>query len=102
MQPYVTMFGVRYLIPTRRSRSTVIVVNLGGALIPVGLSACLITNDRLGWQALAAVAIVGVLVRTCLILIVGQVRWPAEMAWPGGVPAACYWLGDGQRNGGAE
>jgi uncharacterized membrane protein len=62
MQPYVTVFGIRYLIPNRRSRTTVIAMNLGGALIPVGLSAYLVAHDRLGWQALAEVAIVGVLV----------------------------------------
>ena len=62
MEPYVSVFGIRYLVPVLRSRSTVVAVNLGGALVPTALSVYLIIHDRLGWRALAAVAIVGVLV----------------------------------------
>jgi uncharacterized membrane protein len=62
MESYVTAFGIRYVVPVLRSRATVLAVNLGGALIPAALSAYLIVHDRLGWQALAAVAIVAVAV----------------------------------------
>ena len=62
LQPIISVFGMRYFVPVLRSRVTVIAVNLGGALIPTGLSAYLIVHDHLGWWALAAVAIVGVLV----------------------------------------
>ena len=62
MEPYLSVFGVTYLVPVLRSRSTVVAVNAGGALVPAALSAYLIIHDRLGWQALAAVAIVAVLV----------------------------------------
>lgn len=62
IESYVSVFGIRYFVPVLRSRSTVIAVNLGGALVPVALSAYLIVHDRLGWAALAAVAIVAVLV----------------------------------------
>ena len=62
LEPYVSVFRIRYLVPVLRSRATVIAVNLGGALVPAALSAYLIAHDRLGWRALAAVAIVGVLV----------------------------------------
>jgi len=62
MEPYVGVFGVRYFVPVLRSRSTVVAVNLGGAVVPVALSAYLIAHDRLGWRALATVAIVGALV----------------------------------------
>lgn len=63
LEPYVSVFGVRYLVPVlRRRRATVLAVNLGGALVPVALSGYLIVHDRLGWLALAAVAIVAVLV----------------------------------------
>jgi len=62
LEPFVAVFGIRYVVPVLRSRATVLAVNLGGAAIPAALSAYLIARDRLGWQALAAVAIVGVLV----------------------------------------
>ena len=62
MEPYVSVFGIRYFVPVLRSRSAVVAVNLGGALVPAALSVYLIIHDRLGWQAFAAIAIVGVLV----------------------------------------
>jgi uncharacterized membrane protein len=62
LEPYISVFGMRYFVPVLRGRSTVIAVNLGGALVPAALSAYLIVHDHLGWLALAAVAIVGVLV----------------------------------------
>jgi uncharacterized membrane protein len=37
-------------------------VNVGGALLPVIVSGYLIAHDGIGWQALAAVVIVGALV----------------------------------------
>ncbi len=59
LEPYISVFGIRYFVPVlRRSRATVLTVNLGGALVPVALSGYLIVHDRLGWLALAAVAIV--------------------------------------------
>lgn len=54
----ITVFGVRYLIPMMTRQNTIIAVNVGGALVPVALSAYLIAHDGIGWQALAAVAIV--------------------------------------------
>ncbi len=54
----ISVFGVRYLIPVLTKRNTIIAVNVGGALVPVGLSAYLIAHDSIGWQALAAVVIV--------------------------------------------
>ena len=62
LEPYISVFGMRYFVPVLRSRSTIVAVNLGGALVPAALSVYLIIHDRLGWPALAAVAIVGVLV----------------------------------------
>ncbi len=58
----VSVFGVRYLIPMLTRRNTIIAVNVGGALVPVIVSGYLIAHDRIGWQALAAVLIVGALV----------------------------------------
>jgi uncharacterized membrane protein len=58
----ITVFGVRYIVPMMTRRNTIIAVNVGGALVPVVLSAYLIVHDNIGWQALAAVAVVAVLV----------------------------------------
>jgi uncharacterized membrane protein len=58
----VSVFGVRYIVPVLTRRSTTIAVNVGGALVPAALSAYLIVHDRIGWQALAAVMVVGALV----------------------------------------
>jgi uncharacterized membrane protein len=62
MEPYISVFGICYFVPILRTRSTIVAVNLGGALVPAALSVYLIIHDRLGWWALAAVAIVGMLV----------------------------------------
>ncbi len=58
----VTVFGIRYLVPVLAHRDTIVAVNLGGALVPAALSCYLIAHDGLGWRALVAVAVVGVLV----------------------------------------
>ena len=58
----VQVFGVRYLVPVTSHRTTLVAVNVGGALVPVVLSGYLIPHDHLGWLALAAVAIVAVAV----------------------------------------
>jgi uncharacterized membrane protein len=58
----ITVFGVRYIVPMLTRRSTTVAVNVGGALVPVLVSGYLIAHDRIGWQALAAVVIVGSLV----------------------------------------
>jgi hypothetical protein len=62
MEPYVTVFGIRYFVPVLRIRSTVLAVNVSGAVVSTALSGYLIVHDHLGWLALAAVAITGVLV----------------------------------------
>jgi len=58
----VSVFGVRYMVPVPTRRSTTIAVNVGGALVPVIVSGYLIAHDRIGWQALVAVIVVGALV----------------------------------------
>lgn len=57
LRQMVTVFGMRYVIPVVRSSRTTVAVNVGGAVVPAVLSAYLIAHDRLGWLALAAVAI---------------------------------------------
>lgn len=54
----IDVFGVRYLVPVLTRRNTVIAINVGGALVPIALSGYLIAHDSIGWQALAAIAIV--------------------------------------------
>jgi len=59
----VSFFGVRYLVPeVVRTGETVLAINVGGALIPTGLAVYLIVHAGLGWSAVGAVAIVGVVV----------------------------------------
>ena len=62
MEPYISVFGLRYFVPVIRRRATVLAVNLGGAVVPAALSAYLIAHDHLGLAALAAVALVAGLV----------------------------------------
>jgi uncharacterized membrane protein len=62
MEPYISVFGLRYFVPVVRRRATVLAVNLGGAVVPAALSAYLIAHDHLGLAALAAVAVVAGLV----------------------------------------
>jgi len=55
----IVIFGVRYRLPTlRRDTPTVLAVNVGGALIPTGLSAYLVIKDDIWWQALIGVLVV--------------------------------------------
>ncbi len=55
----VTFFGVHYVIPVVRDwPATVVAVNIGGAIIPVALSAYLILKNRLYGVSLIGVAVV--------------------------------------------
>lgn len=63
LRQMVTVFGMRYVIPVVRSSRTTVAVNVGGAVVPAALSAYLISHDRLGWLALAAVAITALFTR---------------------------------------
>jgi len=62
LEQYISVFGLRYVVPVMRKRTTVLAVNLGGAIVPAALSAYLIAHDHLGLAALAAVALVAGLV----------------------------------------
>jgi uncharacterized membrane protein len=61
-----------YVVPgwVRRGE-TVVAVNVGGAVIPTGLSAFLMFDQKLGWAALAAAAIVAVPVHAGARLVQG-------------------------------
>jgi uncharacterized membrane protein len=59
----VVVFGVRYRVPRMpRTAPTILAVNVGGALIPGGLSVYLWIRDDVWWQAGAGVLFVTVLV----------------------------------------
>ncbi len=59
----IRVFGVRYRVPVvSRQPGTIVAVNLGGAVIPTGLSLYLLAKDGIWWQAASAVTFVAVLV----------------------------------------
>ncbi len=62
IEPYISVFGLRYFVPVVRKRATVLAVNVGGAVVPAALSAYLIAHEHLGLAALAAVVLVAGLV----------------------------------------
>jgi uncharacterized membrane protein len=60
---YVDFLGMRYIIPSEREwATTLIAINVGGAVIPLMLSVYLTVKNKLYNQALLGIAIVGVLV----------------------------------------
>jgi uncharacterized membrane protein len=60
----VVFFGMRYRIPTlAHTGTTILAVNLGGAIIPTALASYLIVHDHLWPRAMIAVAGVAVVVR---------------------------------------
>ncbi len=59
----VVVFGMRYRVPVREhANDTIVAVNLGGALIPAGLSIYLLVADGVWWQSSIAVAAVAAFV----------------------------------------
>jgi uncharacterized membrane protein len=54
---WVKFFGVRYRVPIRKAKETVIAVNLGGAVIPCLLSVYLLFKSGLWLRSLAVTAI---------------------------------------------
>ncbi|HVP75775.1 MAG TPA: DUF1614 domain-containing protein [Gaiellaceae bacterium] len=58
----VTAFGVSYVIPGRFGGTTLIAVNVGGALIPTGFSIWMLVRTALWWQAAVATLVVAVFV----------------------------------------
>lgn len=55
----VVAFGVRWRIPVlNRTPETILAVNLGGAIIPVGVSTWILLHDHRWWVALAATLVV--------------------------------------------
>jgi uncharacterized membrane protein len=78
----VVVFGVRYRVPRlRRTAPTILAVNVGGAVIPAGLSVYLWIRDDVWWQAGA-----GVLFVTVLVYAVARPVPGLEIAVPALVP----------------
>lgn len=60
----VRFWGVRYFVPgVRVQQRTVVAANVGGALVPVGVSAYLFFHDQLGAAALVATGVVAIIAR---------------------------------------
>ena len=79
----ITVFGVPYRVPVmRRSGTTILAVNLGGAVIPTAVSVWLLVNDHPWWQAAVGVVVVAVLVHAIARPVAGL-----GIAVPGLVPA---------------
>jgi uncharacterized membrane protein len=59
----VVVFGIRYRVPVMpETTTTTLAVNLGGAIIPTGMSVYLLVKDSIWWQAAVGVAFVAVIV----------------------------------------
>jgi uncharacterized membrane protein len=59
----IVVFGVRYRLPVaRQPQPTILAVNLGGCVIPTGVSVFLLIKDDVWWQAAVAVTVVAVIV----------------------------------------
>jgi uncharacterized membrane protein len=59
----IVVFGVRYRLPVvRRQRATIVAVNVGGAMIPAGLSFYLLVQNDVWWQAAVGVVFVAAVV----------------------------------------
>jgi len=59
----VSVFGMQYVVPRAGGGSTLIAVNVGGALIPTGFSVWLVLRDtQPWWEYVAAIAVVAAIV----------------------------------------
>jgi uncharacterized membrane protein len=79
----VRAFGMRYRVPVvHPATTTTLAVNLGGAVIPTGVSIYLLIKDSIWWQAVVATAVVTVIVHLFARPVKGL-----GIAVPGLVPA---------------
>jgi len=69
----IQLFGARYRIPVAPQRTTTtLAINVGGAIIPTGVSIYLLVKDSIGWQAAVGVAVVTVIVHLIARPVRGQ------------------------------
>jgi uncharacterized membrane protein len=78
----IQLFGVRYRVPVYRpATTTTLAVNLGGAVIPTGVSVFLLAKYSFWWQAAVGVTVVA--------MVVHLIARPVEgvgIAVPGFIP----------------
>lgn len=90
----ITNFGIRYRVPLRyvTPRSTVVAVNVGGAIVPVAISAYVLALwPAILWHAAIGVAIVSFVVHRFARPIPG-LGIATPMLVPPIVAAICAWL----------
>lgn len=68
----VDYFGMRYVVPFVVSPSTILAVNIGGAVVPTLMSAYLMLRYQLWLRAAIAVAIVAVIVHSAATPVAGM------------------------------
>ena len=54
----VSVFGVRYRVPVTQHETTILALNVGGAIIPTGVSILLMVRSGLWWEGAVCVAFV--------------------------------------------
>lgn len=66
------VFGMIYVIPrTVRTGTKIVAVNVGGALIPVGLSVYLVVVNDLGWSIVVGVTVVSAITHVVARIVPG-------------------------------
>ena len=75
----IQIFGARYRVPVvSKDTDTTLAVNLGGAVIPTGVSVYLLVKDSIWWQGAVGVAFVAVIVHLIARPVEGQgIEMPA-------------------------
>lgn len=69
----IQIFGRRYRVPVvSKDTDTTLAVNLGGAVIPTGVSVYLLVKDSIWWQGAVGVAFVAVIVHLIARPVEGQ------------------------------
>ncbi|MBV8217525.1 MAG: DUF1614 domain-containing protein [Solirubrobacterales bacterium] len=69
----IQIFGRRYRVPVvSQDTDTTLAVNLGGAVIPTGVSVYLLVKDSIWWQGAVGVAFVAVIVHLIARPVEGQ------------------------------
>jgi uncharacterized membrane protein len=66
------VFGMIYVIPrTVRTGTKIVAVNVGGALIPIGLSVYLVVVNEVGWSAVVGVTVVSAITHVVARIVPG-------------------------------
>jgi uncharacterized membrane protein len=69
----IQIFGRRYRVPVvSQDTDTTLAVNLGGAVIPTGVSVYLLVKDSIWWEGAVGVAVVAVIVHLIARPVEGQ------------------------------